>query len=168
MTAGEIRYFSLTHYLQYHGDFWSPLYPLTCYGSLMDDEIVTPKSGSNKDWYIVAYSRKQDRPQNATAAAGVTWQDWGPSSRQSFTVRWISGMPEWHASPWAPDGNNMPWAKSDWAQPKEQFDPNLLSRNSRECFMRDHHILVHYMTKAQFEALGAKADPRNLPYATGW
>ena len=168
MTGGEIRYFSITHYLQYHGDFWSPLYPLTCYGTLMDDEIMVPEAGRNEGWYAIVYSRKKDRPRNATAVNGVTWQDWGPSSRQSFTVRWISVMPEWHAPAWAPDGNNMPWAKADWVQPAGRFDPNLLSRNSRECFMKEHHILLHYMTKEQFEALGDHPDPREMPFATGW
>lgn len=163
MSGGEIRYFSLTHYLQYHGDFWSPLYPPTCYGTLMDDEIAVPRFGPNEDWYIITYSRKHDRPRNATSANGVTWQDWGPSSRQSFTVRWISVMPEWHAKTWAHDGNNLPWSKADWAQPKSQFDPNLISRNNRDGLMKEHQILVHYMTKEQFEQLGNRPDPRRIP-----
>ena len=61
-----------------------------------------------------------------------------------------------------------PWTKADWAQPKGQFDPHLLSRNSRDCFMREHHIQVHYMTKEQFESLGIRPDPQNMPFTTNW
>lgn len=171
MTKGEMRYFSITRYLFVHGKLIGrdreSLYGLTCYGSIMDDDFVVPDKGPNADWFILAWSRKKDRPKNASAENGVTWRDWGPSSRLGICVRWLSVMPEWHAPKWAPDGNNLSWAKASSSE--AGFDPNLLQRNRRKgSFMGDHHIIVHYMTKEQFEALGAELDARNLPHSSGW
>ncbi len=171
MTKGDLRYFSITRYLFVHGKAWGrnrdSLYGLTCYGSIMDDEFIVPAKGPNKDWFMVAYSRRQDRPQNATAANGVTWRDWGPSASLGICVRWLYVMPEWHNPKWAPDGNNLPWKKASSSQP--DYDRNLLGRNNRRTsFMGDHHITVHYMTTKQFEALGNKLDARELPHRTDW
>ncbi|MCY2952619.1 MAG: hypothetical protein NTU53_11700 [Planctomycetota bacterium] len=162
MTRSEVRYFSIVRYQMFAGSFFDMKDIVTLYGGLMDDEILVPAEGANKDWYIIAYSRKKDRPANATAANGVTWQDWGPRSEQVLQVRWINVMPDWYGPDFSPDPNNIPLHKLAWSDPR--FDPSLIGQNTRDGFMKDHHILIHYMTRQQFEALGPKPDPRKIPH----
>ncbi|MBU1669504.1 MAG: hypothetical protein KKF41_15400, partial [Actinobacteria bacterium] len=89
------------------------------------------------------------------------WADWGPRSRQTLTMRWMSVMPEWHLPQFAPDEYNCPWVTADWAA--TQYDPSLVGRNSPGV-MGPYHPVIHYLTKEQFEALGnGKLAPTDIP-----
>ncbi|MCK4299612.1 MAG: hypothetical protein KAX80_08760, partial [Planctomycetes bacterium] len=144
MTAAEARYWSISQY----GAGEDDNYPISVhYGSLMDDEITVNENNE----YIIVFSRREERPSNATAANGVTWQDWGPASRQTLTIRWMSIMPEWHLPGFAPDEYNIPWLTGGWAE--ADYDQSLVGENNPG-IMRDYHPVIHYMTKQEFEALG--------------
>ena len=85
MTGAQARYFSFT---TYSGD---PNHLGQVLTSVMDDEITTDNQGR----YVIVYSRDTERPTNATSQNGVTWVNWGPTSQQAWTLRWMSVNPEW-------------------------------------------------------------------------
>jgi hypothetical protein len=156
MQPGEVRYFSFTHQLGANAQYNKGYYG-TPYGSLMDDEIVI---NDDRD-YVIVFSRKEDRPANAKAEYGVTWQDWGTAANQTFVVRWMSVMPEWYLPKYSFHENNAPWNKAGWAQ--ENFDKSLFMENRRG-FMGPYHPLIHYMTQAEFEAIGNRPiRPGDVP-----
>jgi hypothetical protein len=156
MEGGEVRYFSFTHQLGANAPYNKGHYG-TPYGSLMDDEIVI---NENRE-YVIAFSRQEDRPENARAEYGVTWQDWGSAAPQTLILRWMSVMPEWYLDTHSPHENNVPWRKAGWSQ--EEFDPSLFMEN-RPGMMGPYHPIIHYMTKEEFEAIGKKPiRPRDVP-----
>lgn len=143
MEAAQCRYWSMT---TYDADFpFSKVRGLenTC---VMDDELVLDEDRN----YIIVYSRKEDRPKNATAENGITWVDWGNTGTQAFTWRWISVSPEWSFE-LTPNETNLPWAKTTWSG--SQYDPSIIGSNQRG-FLKEYHPLRHYMTKETFEKLG--------------
>ena len=103
----------------------------------------------------------QDRPKNAIPENGVTWQDFGPESKQVFNIRWISVMPYDYLPKYAPDQNNIPWEIGEWSQPN--WDRNIMGYNNQNGFLKKYQPLVHYMTKVEFEALGNSIKPENIP-----
>lgn len=136
----QCRYWSIT---TYDADFpFSKVKGLEN-TSVMDDEIVIDK---NRD-YIIVYSRKEDRPKNATKENGVTWVDWGNTCTQAFTLRWISVHPEWSFE-LTPDELKLPWAKATWSGTK--YTPSLVGENTRG-FLKEYHPIRHYMSKELFE-----------------
>ncbi len=156
MTGGEVRYFSITHQVGSNSEY-NKGYHGTPYGSLMDEEIVLNKNNE----YIIVYSRESDRPANARTENGITWQDWGDPSSQSFVIRWLSVMPDWHLSQYAPDQKNIPWETGAWSE--EKYDQNLVGKN-KPGVMGPYHPVIHYMTKSGFEALGNKTlSPHEIP-----
>ncbi len=114
--------------------------------SLMDDEIIINK---NRE-YIIVYSRKEDRPRNATKENGVTWVDWGNTCTQALTLRWISVSPEWTFE-YAPNEINLPWSKATWSG--SMYDKNLTGSNAQG-FLKQYHPIKHYLTKEAFENVG--------------
>lgn len=156
MEGGEVRYFSFTHQLGANTEFNRGYYG-TPYGSLMDDEIVV---NENRE-YVIVFSRPGDRPANARAEYGVTWQDWGSAASQTLILRWMSVMPEWYMERYSIHENNAPWKKAGWSQ--EDFDKSLFMEN-RPGLMGPYHPVIHYMTRAEFEALGMKPiRPADIP-----
>lgn len=159
MTGGQARYWSLTRYGA------SPMRTVSlglCYDSVMDDELITDEQG----WYCLVFSAPEDRPRNAFPKAGVTWRDWGPDrGKTSVVIRWMIVMPEWHDPKHSPDDTNVPWDRGAWSG--ANFDPTLLSQN-KPGVLGDYHPVLHLMTKEQFEALGAKPDPRRIPHTDDW
>lgn len=154
MTAGEVRYWSISQYGRGEGDRYETG---VCYGSLMDDEVVL----NENDEYIIVYSTPENRPSNAKAENGVTWANWGPRSRQTITIRWMSVMPEWHLPRYAPDEYNLPWAKAAWSG--TQYDRSLVGLN-KPGVMGPYHPVIHYLSKKEFEALGdRKLSPKDIP-----
>jgi len=149
-TVGECRYWSIAHY----SDGQDGLYKGVLYGCLMDDEIALDAERR----YIIVYSRSNQRPRNAVSENGVTWQAWGPKSEQSFTIRWMSIMPEEHLSTYAP--HQISWATGSWSQPK--YDKNLVGKNEPGV-LGPYHPVIHYMTRAEFEALGDSLSPDAVP-----
>jgi len=122
----------------------------------MDDEIITTEEGD----YVIVYSLPEDRPLNARPECGVTWQDWGPRSRHTVTIRWMSVMPEWHLPEAAPDEVNIPWEKGAWSQ--AGYDETLVGRNEPGV-MGPYHPVIHYLSRKEFEALGCPVDPAAVP-----
>jgi len=142
MKAAQCRYWSVT---TYDADFpFSKVKGLenTC---VMDDELVLDEHRN----YIIVYSRKEDRPANATAENGITWVDWGNTGTQAFTIRWISVSPEWSFE-LTPNESNLPWSKTTWSGTK--YDSSIIGKNQRG-FLKEYHPLRHYMNKETFEKL---------------
>ena len=93
--------------------------------------------------YTIVYSRKEDRPTNATAENGVAWIEWSergeglkdPGNREDFgmlMMRIMAPSPDWAESP------------ANVAKPGEE-----------EQIMGAYYPKSEYMTKEAFEALGA-------------
>lgn len=154
-TQGQARYWSICH----TGNGEGKKYPSLLYGCLMDDEVTVDPTGD----YVIAASRRGERPANARAECGVTWQDFGLESRQNFTLRWMSVIPGDHLPEHAPHQNLVPWRTGAWSQPG--FDPGIMARNSHEGTMGPYQPMVHYFTKEQFEDLGC---PVRKPRSPQW
>lgn len=152
MEKGQVRYLSITH--QY-GDAKKGQYKVP-YGSLMDDEIIV----NNNNEYIIVYSCKEDRPKNAYPEFGVTWQEWGSPSTQTFVLRWLSVMPDWYLPKYAPDEKNIPQEVGVWAS--NNYDETIVGKN-RPGMMGPYHPIIHYMTKEEFEEIGFDIDPKKIP-----
>ncbi|MGD2250150.1 MAG: hypothetical protein PVF58_17235 [Candidatus Methanofastidiosia archaeon] len=155
MEKGEIRYFSITHQ-QGSGGLGKSIYTSVPHGSVMDDEIIV--NGNNE--YIIVYSREKERPENATEENGVTWQEWGPSSRQVLCIRWLSVVPDWYLPEVAPDSNNIPWIRGAWSQ--DQYDKTLVGEN-HSGVLGVYHPVIHYMTVKEFEALRDSLSVEDIP-----
>ncbi|MFH1024460.1 MAG: hypothetical protein V1809_13855 [Planctomycetota bacterium] len=151
-TTAEARYWSIARFGNER-----PEYPCVLYGSLMDDEITTDSDGR----YVIVYSRRQDRPANARPECGVTWQDFGPESRQVLQIRWTSVMPDDYLPQYAPTQNNIPWETGEWSSPN--WDANITFRNDQNGFLKEYQPLVHYMTREEFERLGDRVRPEAVP-----
>lgn len=153
VTTGEARYWSICH----TGKGEDEKYPSLLYGCLMDDEIL---SDSDND-YIIVYSRGGERPDNAKLECGVTWQDFGPESKQVLNIRWMSVMPDDYLPEYAPHQNNIPWETGEWSSPN--WDSDIMFKNNQEGFMGGYQPLLHYLTKEEFESLGCPVDPDAIP-----
>jgi hypothetical protein len=152
-TTGEARYWSICH----TGNGRDGMHPGLLYGCLMDDEIVVNSEGE----YIIVYTRGDERPANAQPECGVTWQDYGLESRQVFSIRWTSVMPDDHLVEYAPHQDNVPWTTGEWSQPT--WDPSIMGHNNQDGFMGPYQPLVHYMTRAEFESLDCPFTPAAIP-----
>jgi hypothetical protein len=152
MTTGQVRYWSICGIDQ---DPLSPM-PATTIHAISDDDVVI----DNQRNYVIAYSRPGDRPANATAQNGVSWVDWGTQSSHGLLMRWVCISPEW-SFPLAPQEQHLDWAHSDWAG--SQYDSTLLGVNWRNGFMQCYLPRIHYMTQAEFEALGANLSAEKIP-----
>lgn len=152
MTAAQVRYWSICGIDQ---DPLSPL-PATTIHAIADDDVVIDAQRN----YIIAYSRPSDRPGNATAANGVSWVDWGNQSTHGLLMRWVCVAPEWTFA-LAPQEHHLDWAHSDWSG--SQYDSNLIGLNWRNGFMQCYLPRVHYMTRAEFEALGNNLSAGKIP-----
>jgi hypothetical protein len=152
MQTSQVRYWSICGIDQ---DPLSPL-PATTIHAISDDEVTIDQQRN----YIIAYSRPADRPQNATAANGVSWVDWGTQSTHGVLMRWVCVSPEWNFS-LSPHENHLDWAHSDWAGSK--YDSTLIGVNWRRGFMQCYLPKVHYMTVAEFESLGNQLRADQIP-----
>jgi hypothetical protein len=161
MEGGEARYWSLVGYHIPDGwDFVRALSPDAVNGvaqhAVMDEEVVL----QNDRRYVICLSRRQDRPRNATADAGVTWVDWGAAPKVSWTLRWMTVGPDWSA-PNAPTPAKV-GPHGDWAHPA--MDPRLMFRNTDQTgLLGPYQPRVHYMPVGAFEALGARVLPERVP-----
>lgn len=154
MTAAQARYWSITGY--------DPAFPdADGYGgaaihSLMDDELVLDEQRR----YIIVYSWTWTKPNNANAANGVTWKDWGPTGKQSLTIRWLSVHPEWSFE-LVPNEQNLGW-KGDWAS--LQYNKSLIGYNNQNGFLREYQPRVAFLSKEEFEQLGGgRINPDQIP-----
>jgi hypothetical protein len=152
MVRAQVRYWSICGY---DNNIFSKL-PGAAINGLMDDEVALDADRR----YIIVYSRPQDRPRNAKTESGVTWVDWGPTNELGLMMRWMTVRPEWSFAK-SPDEINLPWRTAALSSP--DYNPKLLYGNDWNGFMGDYLPRVHYMTKAQFEALGAKPKADKVP-----
>jgi hypothetical protein len=152
MTGGDVRYWSIIGIDQ---DPLSPL-PATTANAITDDEV---KIDANRN-YVIAYSRAIDKPTNATAANGVSWVNWGTQSELGLLMRWLCIAPEWRFS-LAPHEHNLDFSHSDYSG--ILYDSTLLGVNWRNGFMKCYLPRIHYMSKADFEALGNNLDAEKIP-----
>ena len=123
----------------------------------MDDEILADPENE----YVIVYSRRDERPSNARSECGVTWQDYGPESRQVLNIRWMSVMPDDHLPEYAPHQDNIPWETGEWSQPT--WDRRIMGYNNQDGSMGPYQPLVHYLTRQEFENLGCPINPASVP-----
>ncbi|MBC2715626.1 MAG: hypothetical protein HF978_09980 [Desulfobacteraceae bacterium] len=157
----DVRFWSISHEAMTNSPD-TQTYLLPIYGDFSDDEVLLDENG----WYVMAFSRPEDKPVNATLANGVNYQDWGPEALQTLLIRWSDIEPEWSNPAIAPNVVNAPWEKAAWSSP--DFDPNLTNKNDQQGLMGVYQPQVHYMTTAEFEALGTGLDPQNIPHHDDW
>jgi hypothetical protein len=161
MAAAEARYWSIVGY--HIPDGWDFLRAFAkdavngvAQHAVMDEDVVL----QDERWYVIALSRPQDRPRNATAANGVTWVDWGVAPKVSWTLRWLSVAPEWLSDDAPTPGKVGP--HGDWAHPG--FDPDRMWRhNDHDGLLGAYQPRVHYLDTAAFEALGEHVTPDRVP-----
>jgi hypothetical protein len=151
MPAAQMRYFSIG---AYDNDPFGPL-PGACISMLMDDELIL----DNNRRYIIAYSRKNDKPVNATSANGVKWMEWGSIADLGLTTRWITVSPEWEFEK-SPHEKNLPWATTEFAG--SAYNPKLL-QNSHKGWMGCYLPRISLMTKKEFEQLGSFIQADDIP-----
>lgn len=152
MTSADVRYWSIIGIDQ---DPFSSAPSSTVHG-IADDEMLLDASRN----YVLAYSRTNDRPQNAFPQNGVTWVDWGTQSYLGLLMRWTCIAPEWYF-PFAPHENNLNFTIGDWASP--QYDSTKIGLNWRHGFMQCYLPVMHYMTKKEFESIGSVVTAENVP-----
>jgi hypothetical protein len=108
--------------------------------ALTDMQVPLDEDGN----YTIVYSRKEDRPANATLENGVAWIEWsprgegidGPENRADFgmlMLRFIANSPTWEQSP------------------NKVTKPGM-----EEAVMGLYYPRGYYTTKAEFEAEGPK------------
>lgn len=149
----QIRYWSLTSYSNHMEDLIES--SGAAITSLMDDEVTL----DGNRWYIIAYSRQEDRPSNATRTNGVTWVNWGPTGHQGFVFRWLGVYPD-HYSEFHPDEKNLPFSKAVWTG--SEYDSTLIAVNDQKGLMKEYLPFVRYYTKQEFEALGKDITPSKI------
>lgn len=152
MEKAQARYWSICH----EGSGEDKKYHNLVYGCLMDDEITV----NDQNDYIIVYSRPEDRPANARPECGVTWQEFGPESRQGSTIRWMSVAPDHFMEEYSPHIHNIPWQTGAWSQ--DNYDKTLVGEN-KPGVMGPYHPVIHYLTKEEFEALDCPVDSKNIP-----
>jgi hypothetical protein len=107
---------------------------------LTDMQVPLDKDRS----YTIVYSRKEDRPANATAENGVAWIEWSPrgegidspKNRPDFGMLMLRIM-----------ANNPSWKE----RPNNVTKPGM-----EEAVMGPYYPRGYYTTKAEFEASGPK------------
>ncbi len=108
--------------------------------ALTDMQVPLDKDGN----YTIVYSRKEDRPTNATEENGIAWIEWsprgegivGPKNRPNFgmlMLRFIANDPSWAQSP-----------------------SHVTKPGMEEAVMGPYYPHGYYTTKAEFEATGPK------------
>jgi len=152
MRKGQLRYWSLAHY----ADSPDKVYPSILYGCLMDEELVI----DDRRRYVIAYSRRSEKPRNAAPGAGVTWQDWGPQRRGVLQIRMMSVPPDWFMKEFSADEARLPWRTTAWSA--REYDVSLIGRNEPGA-LGPYHPVIHYMSREEFEALGDKVSSERIP-----
>jgi hypothetical protein len=159
MDRAELRYWSIVGYAVPEGfDFLSALDSNAVVGvathAVRDDELVL----DGDRFYVIALSRAADRPANATSDAGVTWVEWGPAGKISWTNRWLSVGPEWKGK-MVPTPEKI-GRRGEWGEPS--FDASVISRNGWSGALGSYLPRVGYMRTSKFETLGSRIRARDI------
>ncbi len=153
MKGGQARYWSLTGY-----DIALPEadgFAGAAMQTVMDEDVTL-----DAQWrYVIVMSRAGERPKNATAAHGVTWVNWGPTSVATWTMRWLSVVPEWSFEK-TPHEKNLGW-ESEGVD--EHYNRALVGENNSNGFLGEYQTVVHYMTREAFETLGDHVTAEKVP-----
>jgi len=123
----------------------------------MDDEVTLDSERK----YVIVYSRPEDRPANATKQAGISWVNWGPTAHQGIIWRWMAVSDGWEMPDTTPNEINLPRTKSSWSG--KNYDSTLIGMNNHKGALGWYQPQIHYMTTAEFEALGDKVKADNVP-----
>lgn len=105
---------------------------------LTDMQVPLNESGQ----YTIVYSRKEDRPTNATAENGVAWIEWSPRGEGVDDPRNRSDFGMLMMRIMAPD--------PDW----ENSPTRITAPGMEEAIMGPYYPRGEYMTKEQFEKSG--------------
>jgi hypothetical protein len=111
--------------------------------------------------FIIVYSRDEDRPANARPECGVTWQAFGPESRQILNLRWMSVRPDHYLPEYAPHEDKIPWEVGEWSQPT--WDRSLMGYNNQDGVMGPYQPLIHYLSAEEFNSLGCPIYRSQVP-----
>lgn len=142
MERGELRYWSICGY----DNSLEASVPGSAVNGIFDEDLVL----DNDRRYVIAYSRKEDRPANASASRGVTWVDWGPTAELGLMMRYVVISPEWDFDK-SPQEWHLPWSVADWAG--SRYDSTLIGVNSHKGFMECYLPRIVVMRKEEFEAM---------------
>ncbi|MQM30122.1 MAG: hypothetical protein CRU78_06100 [Candidatus Accumulibacter phosphatis] len=106
--------------------------------ALTDMQVPLDKDGN----YTIVYSRKEDRPANATAENGVAWIEWSPRGEG---VDLPKNRPDFGMLMLRMIANDPAWKQS----------PNYVTKpGMEEAVMGPYYPRSEYTTKAEFEAKG--------------
>ena len=153
--TGQVRYMSVTLYPE--PDWLNTESFGIPHASVMDENIVTDAQGR----YMIVYSRAGERPRNAVPQAGATWQDFGPSGKGGFNIRWMTVGPEWRDASIVPDSQNISYGQATVFSPA--YDRSLIGVNGQSRLMGDYAPTVHYMSRETFERLGESIKDSPTP-----
>lgn len=154
MTAGQIRYVNFSTYNV--SDITSPTFGQAI-TTVMDEQMPVDANG----YFCIVYSRPADKPTNL--GPKCKWIDWGPMASVVIMARYLTVGPEW-TSPKIPT-ETLTGRKTDGQS--TSYQPGLLDVNNQSGFMGEYHPIAHYMTKAQFQALGT-VNAKTMGYTSGW
>ena len=165
MVRAQMRYLSFTGYSPpltsgtFEGGSGQPGTSASLIGtplwSVADDQI---KLGPGRH-YALVLSDPADRPSNATNANHVTWINYGPTPEVHITLRWMTIKPQWSFAK-SPTQDHIGW-ETDLAS--VHWDPKVIQTNDQSGFLGQYQPVIHYMTTAQFQALGNHFDLTRIP-----
>ncbi len=152
MQPSQVRYFAISG-IDYCPS--SPAPAATVF-SVSDNEILIDEDRN----YIICISDIESRPENATAANGITWVDFGKQKQVLLLLRITSVFPEWSFQ-FSPSENNLTWQNSHPAG--SEFDKNLTGMNNHYGFMKCYLPRITYLNKLEFEELGTGITKKHIP-----
>lgn len=166
LTPAQARYWSITGYAVptaeetvralLLNDPVASAIATTAVHSVADEEITADP----QQRFVIVMSRPEDRPANATAANGVTWVNWGVRGSVYWVWRWMSVTPDWVFAK-SPISTVLPGARTTGYS--ATYDPSLIGTNDQSGPLGDYIPRVSYLTRSQFEALGAAVTPDRVP-----
>jgi hypothetical protein len=161
MRAAQMRYWSIVGYEIPQGwDFAKAMMGAQvrpgglAVHEVFDEEMVLDAQRR----YVIVLSRPEDRPRNAGVRDGVTWVNWGPAGSVAWTLRWLTVGPEW-TGPMAPTPQNLGWRVD---KVESSYDPRVLPNNHQGA-LGEYLPRAHYLSKEQFEKLGAPVMMDKVP-----
>ncbi|MEM9986778.1 MAG: hypothetical protein AAF804_16925, partial [Bacteroidota bacterium] len=148
----QCRYWSL---IGYDND---PFFeaPGSAVNGIMDDQVALDENRN----YLIAFSRAEDRPQNATLQQNVSWSEWGPTMDLGMILRIVTLGDDWNfdQSPTAP---NIPWDQGSLTSPT--YDSTLIGQNWHQGFMGCYLPRLTILSKSEFEAVGSNLHVEDVP-----